>query len=214
MTTAQDQQSRYPAEFEKWARDRGLISSSHGITAEWSSLSVALEAWQAARALPAGVEPAASVYTMQALVPGGREVSHVTLHQDLPRGTKLYTAAQVLAMGRVPPGWQAVPLEPSIGMLRALVESMGADGQPFATKWAVGSFDEDYRAMLAAAPRPPAAQNDMGVPITAAQERKPLTHEQIHKWWASENGLEDSDMGRLADFTTVVREVESKLGIK
>ncbi len=56
--------------------------------------------------------------------------------------------------------------------------------------------------MLAAAPRP-----------QAAQELKPLTPEQIHKWWASENGLEDCDMGKLIDFTTVVREFESKLGI-
>ncbi len=34
-----------------------------------------------------------------------------------------------------------------------------------------------------------------------------LTDEQIRKWWASENGLEDMDMAKLDDFTAVVRAV-------
>lgn len=46
------------------------------------------------------------------------------------------------------------------------------------------------------------------------QERKPLTDEQIRKWWASENGLEDCDMCSLTDFTQVVRAIESAHGIK
>lgn len=51
--------------------------------------------------------------------------------------------------------------------------------------------------------------------FTAAQVqamgRVPLTDEQIREWWASENGLEDCDMGKLVDFTAVVRAVEAKL---
>jgi hypothetical protein len=43
-------------------------------------------------------EPAASVYTMEALVPGGREVRHVSLHDaSLKRGDALYTADQIRA---------------------------------------------------------------------------------------------------------------------
>jgi len=38
-----------------------------------------------------------------------------------------------------------------------------------------------------------------------------LTDEQIRKWWASENGLEDCDMAKLDDFVRVVRAVEAKL---
>jgi hypothetical protein len=39
-------------------------------------------------------EPVATVYTMEALVPGGHEVSHVSLLKPLPKGTKLYTTPQ------------------------------------------------------------------------------------------------------------------------
>lgn len=109
MTTAQDQQSRYPAEFEKWARDRGLISSSHGLTTEWSSLGVALEAWQAARALPAGIEPV-----------GWVDDGAIVFWENLPPadGSDLFTAAQVLAMGRVP-----IDLE-TVEMARALQKKL------------------------------------------------------------------------------------------
>ena len=55
-------------------------------------------AWQAARRAPAApvpqCEPVGSVYTMEALVPGGREVHHVSLYMPLPAGTKLYAAPQ------------------------------------------------------------------------------------------------------------------------
>jgi len=41
-----------------------------------------------------------------------------------------------------------------------------------------------------------------------------MTDEQIHAWWASENGLEDCDMCKIDDFRTVVRAVEKKLGTR
>jgi hypothetical protein len=43
-----------------------------------------------------------------------------------------------------------------------------------------------------------------------AKPVEPLTDEQIRKWWASENGLEDMDMAKLDDFTAVVRAVLAK----
>lgn len=49
----------------------------------------------------------------------------------------------------VPAGWVLVPVEPDLAMFRALVASM-----PDLAGWALGSFREDYQAMLAAAPRP------------------------------------------------------------
>lgn len=48
---------------------------------------------------PVGVEPVATVFTMEALAAGGGVKYHATVHEPLPAGTKLYTAAQVLAMG-------------------------------------------------------------------------------------------------------------------
>lgn len=41
----------------------------------------------------------------------------------------------------------------------------------------------------------------------------PLTELQIWEWWASENGMEDCDMCRFADFKRVVRTVEKKVGV-
>jgi hypothetical protein len=48
---------------------------------------------------------------------------------------------------------------------------------------------------------------------TTSPQRKPLTDEEIMRWWASENGLEDCDMAKLVDFTMVVRAVEAAHGI-
>ena len=56
----------------------------------------------------------------------------------------VFTAAQVLAMGRVPPDWQAVPVKPTEEMRQAGYDAFGVDGC--------------YQSMIAAAPRPPAAQ--------------------------------------------------------
>ena len=41
-----------------------------------------------------------------------------------------------------------------------------------------------------------------------------LTDEEIRKWWASENGLEDCDMCKIDDFVKVVRAIEAAHGIK
>jgi hypothetical protein len=38
-----------------------------------------------------------------------------------------------------------------------------------------------------------------------------LTDEEIRKWWASENGLEDCDMCKIDDFIMVARAIEAKL---
>ena len=38
-----------------------------------------------------------------------------------------------------------------------------------------------------------------------------LTDEEIRKWWASENGLEDCDMCKIDDFVMVARAIEAKL---
>lgn len=62
----------------------------------------AVSACAEALAANAGSEPVATVFTMEALTPGGGLKCHATLHKPLPAGTKLYTADQVLAMGRVP----------------------------------------------------------------------------------------------------------------
>jgi hypothetical protein len=48
---------------------------------------------------------------------------------------------------------------------------------------------------------------------TSPPKAAPLTEFQIHKVWSSENGLEDCDMCKLTDFTTVVRFVEQLHGI-
>lgn len=50
--------------------------------------------------------------------------------------------------------WKLVPTEPSLGMLKALMKSAGEQGKEFTVRWALGSFREDYQAMLAAAPDP------------------------------------------------------------
>jgi hypothetical protein len=64
----------------------------------------------------------------------------------------------VEAMGRVPPGWQPVPVEPTEEMARAF----RADDAPHyfvMTTVRCADFGERYRAALAAAPRPPAAKD-------------------------------------------------------
>ena len=79
------------------AIETGLIRAVS--KAIWRQLQAQQSAQAQPVALPAGMpEPVASVYTMEALVPGGGVRHHVTLHKPLPAGTKLYTAAQVQAM--------------------------------------------------------------------------------------------------------------------
>lgn len=139
------------------------------------------------RALPdEGLEPVA--WTVAGAVTNwARDFSkYKTQHYVRP----VFTAAQAQAMGRVPPGWK-VTEDMHIAAVKVLHRATGVDGLP----------QRMVDAMLAAAPQP------------AAQERQPLSDEQIRTWWASENGLEDCDMGKLVDFTAVVRAVEAKLGV-
>lgn len=56
--------------------------------------------------------------------------------------------------------------------------------------------------LLAAAHQPPQA------------EQVPMTEAEIRSWWESENGLEDCDMCKLADFEKVIRAIEKRHGIK
>lgn len=137
MTTAQDQQSR--AEFEAHALSEGWAhrDPQYGfVFYDQSPKVIAWKSWQAARTLPAGVKPA---FTRRHEDICGDEVGPPEFG---------YSAAQVLAMGRVPPGWQAVPVEPTQEMVRA----------GYYQELKAAQRREMYRAMLAAAPRPPAAQ--------------------------------------------------------
>jgi hypothetical protein len=57
----------------------------------------------------------------------------------------------------LPPDWVAVPREAKVEMYRALIKSWGLSEE---TKfrigvWFLGSFDDDYKAMLSAAPQLP-----------------------------------------------------------
>jgi hypothetical protein len=106
---------------------------------------------QAARTLPAGMEPLCYLRPAAATTPARAWQAWENDGTAQP----VYTAAQVLAMGRVPPGWQAVPVEPSAEMVEAGVEDLRLRGYKHAL--IVGTV-EVWRAMLVAAPRPPAAQ--------------------------------------------------------
>ena len=118
---------------------------------------------QAARALPAGMEPFG--YWHQG--PTDDE-SDFHLHADqgdvsCKKCITLYTAAQVQAMGRVPPEWQAVPVERTEEMKRAVMELLldGLDIYVNGQEQIVIETDAPrrlWKAFLAAAPRPPAAQ--------------------------------------------------------
>lgn len=161
MTAAQDSR----AQFEAWARSYGTWEVVRdddpqlGTTGYTDvALTVAFHAVQASRAA-LSAEPVASVYTMEALVPGGREVPHVTLHKPLPAGTKLYAAPQAVA---VPQGWtlgQPITEEMHVATVKVLRRASGLDGTP----------QRILDAMLAAARQPRAFQTADG----AAQERKP-----------------------------------------
>lgn len=120
-------------------------------------------------------------------------------------GMALYTAAQVLAMlaQGLAPGWQAMPVEPTNEMLDATCAGQHCS--------------EVYSDMLAAAPRPPAAQADIGIPTSkenqqvAAQERKPLTPNEVSGLLESA-GYWQGDSTR-ADFINGLRHGEMAHGI-
>lgn len=147
-----------------------------------ASIEAAVERWnrrapadQAARALPAGMEPVAWV-DMAQWPPIRWPAGSVRADFRDIDGMALFTAAQVQAMGRVPPGWQAVPVEPTIAMLIA------GDMPRISTEQTTKNHAA-YAAMLAAAPRP-----------LAAQERKPLTDEQIDDLEFDAQGLPNSHL--------------------
>lgn len=150
MTTAQDKQSR--AEFDIWWEEHGL-----------GSYDSQLEAWQAARALPAGDD---ALLPIAAKSHGAWDGLEELL--AVPDGTEVYTAAQVQAMGRVPPcpyhcGWEGLhKIAVADGAYLARTE-WPEDEEGVSVKRAtvmrnIGYLIDVCRAMLAAAPRPPAAQ--------------------------------------------------------
>lgn len=99
MTTAQDQQSHADlSDFEAWYEKQCMRSddAKQGLIRAWAHL-----AWKAARALPAGVTPVAWLI----------ERSAFRVSSDHPGAFAVFTAAQVLAMGRVPPGFIAAPVD-------------------------------------------------------------------------------------------------------
>lgn len=104
MTTAQDQQSR--AEFEAWAKTMPAMYSRYmrriGDGYETPYLQAAWNGWQAARSLPAGVTPVAKIHKGKLTwsIPWPEYSVDTAL---LTGGHDLFTSAQVLAMGRVPP---------------------------------------------------------------------------------------------------------------
>lgn len=88
--------------------------------------------------------------------------------------------------------------------------------KPVPTWQAREALDELEAAARGDAPFPHSAAAVIRAALSAAParaEREPMTEEEIHRWWASVNGLEDMDMARLADFRTVVRAVEARVGI-
>lgn len=185
MTTAQDQQSRELLPCPFCGREAMISHSRDGEVcnvrcAGWSvgnclgagpncyTEAAAVAGWnsrapavQAARALPAtssvsnalsGVEPVAWLHV-------NRLGTSQTFTSEPPPGFKaqcapLYTAAKVLAMGRVPPGCVAVERK----ILEDASESLGN----FVSDHGWGDSDmaaaDNLSAVLAADPRPPAAQ--------------------------------------------------------
>ena len=121
MTTAQDQQSRALSNLRHLYSQMagGLVKdSAQAKRIAEGLLSPAIQnIEQAARALPAGMEPVAEVLSSRA----GNDTS--TIDKAFPAGTRLYTAARVQAMGRVPPGFVAVPMEPTAEMVDAAEEA-------------------------------------------------------------------------------------------
>lgn len=181
MTTAPDQQSRetyedgkwYWVEREGWHGEPPTIAPAcykaecdawysyifSGISTPYLKVLEPCEL-QAARALPASMEPAAWRWSLSTVFadwvvsddPAKAEAARGFLRDVQP----LYTAAQVQAMlaQGLAPGWQAVPVDPTEEQLAA------ARQKPHPANpngWDV-NHRRIYREMLAAAPRPPAAQ--------------------------------------------------------
>lgn len=135
MTTAQDQQSRAAYDLI----DRFLRNNLDD--ADYAEYSAALDVTAAARALPAG-EPFGYVRRRNG------KFTHEFDGIAASEFDAVYTAAQVQAMGRVPPGFVAAPVEPTAEMVDAAEEAY----MPF------GDMALAIQSAVAAAPRPPAAQ--------------------------------------------------------
>lgn len=161
MTTAQNQQSR--DDFEAWAKTLPAMYRRYmrriGDGYETPFLQAAWNGWQAASALPAGAEPVAKIHKGKLTwnIPWPEYSVDAAL---LTGSHDLFTAAQVHAMGRVPPGWQAVPVEPTTEMVEAAAEAH----MPF------GDMALAIQSAIAAAPQPPAAPATTGAqpPTTGA----------------------------------------------
>lgn len=73
-----------------------------------------------------------------------------------PYGNPRTLADRIEALSRSGAGggdYVLVPREPNLAMLRGLTQSWTEEGKGMAVaRWAMGSFREDYQAMLAAAP--------------------------------------------------------------
>ena len=111
---ARKDQSR--ADFKKWAEREYRNADEYSRR----DFALGLSAWQAATNHKAADVvlpwPAATVYTMEALVPGGRVKHHAQMHLSPPAGTALYTEQQVrellAAAPLVPQGWMAIESAP------------------------------------------------------------------------------------------------------
>lgn len=115
----------------------------------------------------------------------------------MPDGTDIYTAAQVQAMGRVPPGWQAVPVEDTPSMWTAggrAIKNCGGHERDAASL--------AYKAMLAAAPAQP-----MAWPKDAADVREFMTSNcEAQEYANDDKSPSDDDRYQLSahDFLSAV----------
>lgn len=209
MTTAQDQQSHelLPCPFcgSPNVTLEHIQRSAYEAFCEFCGASGPCdsEQWRAAkgwnaRALPArGVDPMldtpASMKPVAEIFAGdlfrvnqGPDAEPVTGDHDL------YTAAQVLAMGRVPPGWQAVPDASNMTNEQAVAIAAIAN--------CCGGIAYDiYRAALAAAPRPPAAPTTepqapttgAGSVTAGAAQKRNTSSDFAQAYWRDRSGLPD-----------------------
>ena len=93
-------------------------------------------------------------------------------------------------------GWKLVPMNPPEEMARAF-RAEDAPAYFVMTTIRCADFAERYAAMLSAAPTPP------------AQERKPLTDEQIDALWGGEN----VSVPQLVNRRAISRSIERAHGI-
>ena len=101
----------------------------------------------------AGSEPVATVFTMEALTPGGGVKYHATIHKALPAGTKLYTHPSPTE------GMVMAPKVPTVEMKAAAVKYANGTAVYKNVKAEVLRIEEDiygevYEAMIAAATGP------------------------------------------------------------